>query len=1006
MRMPASIRLIGVCLLALVGVLLVGALLPSRAHSEDPARELLVTDADQAFRDPQHQVTARIVARLRDDGRIEFCLRTANAGDVCPRARTLDPATARLDHWINSSEVSWEIPIDADLVVNPADLELSSSIPGASCIPDFERMLAATWKVATTTKLGTAFHIGGGRFLTAHHVIDGVPPFVMLTNGERGMTAAVLASDPDVDMALLQVYDRSTVDDLPVVHLRVATKSDLGRPVFLVGYPGAGPLTVSLGGIVSRVWEDEILTTSASRGGNSGGPMFDACGDVLGVLWAGNRARNFSHSGTALLRALEDLEPRWPDAPTNIPDSHRLPPGWMIWHFDRTPPDDVDCSGADGDFWVGYAGRRSSEWYVNVLLRPERLTGPQHYGDRCSGGWGNPGVVGFIAPDGADAEWVPDICFWVPRTVLGGEGLVTEVLHDSVESFGSVRVTKLGATTNCPDELTHQVEVGFNSPDQFGWEVTIIGEDGTRVRHPNNLNSFSQDSSTLTWPLEIPDGVVPGSIELRDRYRGIWHRVRIVKPTDPAPMLPVSARVSVLIESETNTARLCLMADESQHVCPDQHALALDRAVPGRWYQSSVASWTAPIGRQQLPDEIGLADNVGYSCALTEDVSDAAWQLSTVSREGTAVYIGRRQFVAPAPLFPEGLPWGIVAQKDAVFPVVQVATDDRNGLSLLEVIGNTDASLLGSAVGIDEMDELDEESTKVLVGYPWGDASRFTISLSRISQVDDRSFFFPLGGGWYRAGGPILDPCSREVLGISLASDRILRSAEVVRSIKSLRAARAMPVLNADGPPLFGSVALRQQPIYLSTTQPDFGGWICNVRASERYDVMYAIYLAGIDSPSKTSIRDGKHQALQTCGFGGRIFIVEYRSDEVPDAVCVEPQRPTSPLSTMQIEFEAPEGFELLQATEFRREPCPGLVNDGGTDYWPSDAYISLRATTDVKLRDIVLAFVDPAGNELDAILWHVSDVDPDVFSRRVNLPEGAEIAKLLVTVKDSEEAD
>ena len=994
----AALRLSLICALPLFGMLVLFAISPSWAQGEEPEVGPLVSDRDQADRGPQHQVSARIVARIRDDGRIEFCLRTANGEDVCPRARMLNPDAARPDVWIDSSEVSWETPIDAELIVDPATFQPLSNTAVESCTPNFERMFAATWKVATTTKLGTAFHIGGGRFLTAHHVIDGVPPFVLLTNGERGMTAAVLDSDPEVDMALLQVFDQSTVNDLPVVDLRVPTEADLGSPVFLVGYPGAGPLTISLGGIVSRVWEDEILTTSASRGGNSGGPMFDACGDVLGVLWAGSQTRNFSHSGTALLRALGDLEPRWSELPTNVPDSLLIPPAWMIWHFDRTPPDDVDCSGADGDFWVGYAGPRTGDWYVQIQI------GENTYGDYCEGYGGNPGVIGFNRPDGASDRWTPDLCFWVPRTIAGGEGLVTEVLHDSVESFGSVRVTKLGATTHCPEQITHQVSIDFGMPDLFGWDLALVSADGTRVEEPGNTTTISDDYSEWTWGLEAPDGFIPTSMEIRQSYGDGHHWLRLVKPIEQTPMLEISARVSVLIESETARVRLCLLASGSERICPEQHTLSLDRAVPGLWYQSSTASWPAPIGREQLPDEGGLADIAGYSCSLTEEISSAAWQLSTVSRQGTAVYVGRSQFLAPSPLFPVGLPWGVVARGETVFAVVQVSTDARNGLSLLEVIGDVDTSLLGSAVRFDEQSDVDEDSRKVLVGYPWGDARRFTIALSRVSQVTDRSFFFPTLGGWYRDGGPILDPCTRQILGISLASNRILRSSEVARSIESLRSARDMPVLNSNGPSLFGSVALREKPIYLSTTQPDFGGWICNVRASERYDVIYAIYLASTNGLDGTSIRQGDRQRLETCGFGGRIFIVEYRSDEVPDAVCVEPWRPNSPLSTLDIEFEAPDGVELLQATEFLREPCPGFNADGRTDYWPSDVYIRLRATTGFNFEELVLAFLDAEGNELDAIFWQDWDVDPDVLAHRVDLLEGAEVAKVVVTLKDSEE--
>ena len=992
------LRLFATCVFSLLGVLLVVALLPLNAHSEEPGGESLVSDWDEADRGPQHQVSARIVARLRDDGRIEFCLRTENEEDVCPRARMLNPDAARPDIWIDSGEVSWEIPVDAELIVDSATVTPLSNTAVESCTPNFERMLAATWKVATTTTRGTAFHIGGGQFLTAHHVIDGVPPFVLLTNGERGMAAAVLDSDPDVDMALLQVYERNSVHDLPVADLRVPTEADLGRPVFLVGYPGAGPLTASLGGIVSRVWEDEILTTSASRGGNSGGPMFDACGEVLGVLWAGSRATNFSHSGSAILRALDGLNPRWPTLPTNVPDSYRLPPGWMIWHFDRTPPDDVDCSWADGDFWIGYAGPETSDWHVVIQI------GELTHGQECVGASGGPGVIGFSQPEGAGDNWTPDLCFRVPRTGGDGEGLVTKVLHNSVESFGSVRVTKLGATTSCREEFTHQVEVDFGVPNQFGWDLTMIGEDGTRLHDPEGRGTTNDDRSEKTRPFKAPDGFNPKSIEVRNDHRGIRHLVELVQPVEEAPMLQVSARISVLIESRTNAARLCLLADESQRVCPEQHTLPLDGAVPGKWYRSSTAFWTASIAPELLPVETGLVDVVGYSCALTDEVSSVAWQLSTVSGQGTAVYLGQRQFLAASSLLSEELPWAVVARGEVALPVIQVATDSRNGLSLLELIDGVDASALGTPVPIRSQAALDEDSTKALIGYPSGDANRFTIALNRIRQVSDRSFFFPTRRGWYRDGGPVIDPCTRQVFGISNAGNRVLRSGEVASSIRSMRAARAVPALNSEGPPLFGSAALREQPVYLDTEQPDFGGWICNVRASERYDVMYAVYLAGIESPHRTSIREGAYQYPATCGFAGRIFIVEYRSDEVPDAICVEPRRPRAPLSTLQIEFEAPDGIEMLQATEFRRDPCPGFTDDEGSDYWSSDVYVRLRATTDVQLQDLVLAFLDSEGHELDVILGHDSDVDPDVLSRRVKLPEGTEIAKLVVTVDDSED--
>ena len=83
--------------------------------------------------------------------------------------------------------------------------------------------------------------------------------------------------------------------------------------------------------------------------------MFDACGNVIGVLWAGSRVSNFSHSGEVLRATLERLDQPPPALPAP-PPGIVIPDGMVVWHYGPEPPAGVDCVGVEGEWWVGVAG--------------------------------------------------------------------------------------------------------------------------------------------------------------------------------------------------------------------------------------------------------------------------------------------------------------------------------------------------------------------------------------------------------------------------------------------------------------------------------------------------------------------------------------------------------------------------------------------------------------------------------------------------------------------------
>ncbi|MCY3920864.1 MAG: trypsin-like peptidase domain-containing protein [Chloroflexi bacterium] len=924
--------------------------------------------------------------------------------------------------------------MDPGLVIAPTLVVAEEEIEGAddpvavelaaepSCDPQFDEMMAATWKVNTTRWLGSAFHIGDGRFITAHHVIDDVPPFVTLTHGDRAIAAAVLGSDPSVDMALLGVFDEEAIADVPKVELRIPDQSHVGGDVFLIGYPGGGPLTVSFGGIISRVWEDEILTTSAGGGGNSGGPMFDECGDVVGVLWAGGSSGTFSHSGETLIRRLGQLRPRWPLLRSPAGERLEVPDGLLVWHYGSEPPDGVDCSGVDADIWIGTAGDTR-----NLI---SQLSHGLTYVRSCN--WGYTRVTGYLEPpedtaapsepeDGSRESSKPSCVDSSRGQADSGEivreGDIGTILHKSTEEFGTITIATLDTTNRCPWQFNYQLRVDFDPPVGRGvrFRSALLDLGGARLEGPSpgygTFDITPYDSSATkayfqSW--EVPPDFFPTALEFKivalDRSAEEEWTIDMVPPAPEGPTFSQTLRIVVFVDSPTGSVRLCLQPEHGARACPASGQISLAEEDRGKWQASQPVQWLTELATSLLPepDEQVHTVNPTETCALSEAVGRTSWQVSSIGDIGTAVYVGQGQFLVEASLVSEELPWVVVARGADVFPAVRVAEDARNGLALVEVIGGVpDLEHAGPARLGRIPAELDS-ATRWLVGYPWGDSDRFTVAVGEISDVTDRTFSFPSWGGWYRAGAPVVEPCTHEILGISLRSNRLLRADVIAESLVDLRRSRRVPTLPESGIPFHGSSSLWPYPVYVSTEQPDFGGWICNVRASERYDVYYAVYMARDSSFELSQVRDGNVDWVRTCGWSGKIFIVEYRSDEIPERICAEPRRPTSPLSTREMDFRAPDGVQLLQITDFVRGSCPGTRNvSKGDDRWSSDLYIKIRVTADLDLYDLVVEYYDDRGRKLRANARRDSygDPDPDVIAWRVNIVEDREVAKAVVRV-------
>lgn len=136
--------------------------------------------------------------------------------------------------------------------------------------------------------IGSGFIISAdGYVVTNNHVINNADEIVVtMTNGEEHL-AELKGTDSKTDLALLKL---SNVDDLPYVTFGDADKSRVGDWVLAIGNPFGLGGSASTGIISARgrdinsgPYDDYIQVDAAINRGNSGGPLFNLQGEVIGI---------------------------------------------------------------------------------------------------------------------------------------------------------------------------------------------------------------------------------------------------------------------------------------------------------------------------------------------------------------------------------------------------------------------------------------------------------------------------------------------------------------------------------------------------------------------------------------------------------------------------------------------------------------------------------------------------------------------------------------------------
>lgn len=172
------------------------------------------------------------------------------------------------------------------------NVEVSYGSPNTEFSGQVEKIKQATATIRTTSGHGSGFVIShSGYILTNQHVVQGSQLIVIIEGKEY--PASLIKSDPLRDVALIKINGKFIGRAIKIS----PTKPKLGEKLFVIGTPLDEMLDFSISsGIVSAIRDIEgksyYQTDAAVNPGNSGGPVFDEKGNVIGITVSGHFTRD------------------------------------------------------------------------------------------------------------------------------------------------------------------------------------------------------------------------------------------------------------------------------------------------------------------------------------------------------------------------------------------------------------------------------------------------------------------------------------------------------------------------------------------------------------------------------------------------------------------------------------------------------------------------------------------------------------------------------------------
>ncbi len=171
----------------------------------------------------------------------------------------------------------------------PGMPQLPPGSPFEDFLNQFMQKHGQDMPMVPAASLGSGFIIDAdkGYIITNNHVVDDADEVRVTLHDDTTLPAAVVGRDEKVDIAVLQV---KTDKKLTAVKFGDSAKSRIGDWVLAIGNPfglggtvTAGIVSAESRDIQAGPYDDFIQTDASINRGNSGGPMFNTAGEVIGI---------------------------------------------------------------------------------------------------------------------------------------------------------------------------------------------------------------------------------------------------------------------------------------------------------------------------------------------------------------------------------------------------------------------------------------------------------------------------------------------------------------------------------------------------------------------------------------------------------------------------------------------------------------------------------------------------------------------------------------------------
>ena len=258
-----------------------------------------------------------LIYRALTVGMIAILVLTAVIATALPgRAQSAPPSFANLVEQVGDSVVNITT---ASAVASP--MGPGPNLPPGSGLEEFfeDFMERGPGPMPRrSSALGSGFVISEDGFIvTNNHVIEGADQINVEFRDGRELEAQIVGTDPNTDIALLQVQSQ---EPLSFVAFGDSTASRVGDWVMAMGNPLGQGFSVSVGVVSAQgralqgTYDDFIQTDAAINRGNSGGPLFNMNGEVVGVNTAilspsgGSIGIGFAMSSQVVTRVIDQLQ--------------------------------------------------------------------------------------------------------------------------------------------------------------------------------------------------------------------------------------------------------------------------------------------------------------------------------------------------------------------------------------------------------------------------------------------------------------------------------------------------------------------------------------------------------------------------------------------------------------------------------------------------------------------------------------------------------------------------